>query len=178
MNAKPQGIPGSRGTHHVGYTVPDLDQAVAFFVDVLGAEVSYRLGPLKFPGEWAEQQLNVHPETSMKVAMVRMDPMANFELFEYSAPDQNRNMPRNSDWGGHHVAIYVEDMDEAVAYLRAQPGVRVLGEPQPLQFESTQGDSWVYFLSPWGMQFELIRMPLGMSYEQALDTRLFQPGGW
>ena len=29
-------IPGIRGLDHVGFTVPDLEQAHEFFVDVLG----------------------------------------------------------------------------------------------------------------------------------------------
>ena len=30
------GLPGLRGVDHVGITVPDIEQATAFFVDVLG----------------------------------------------------------------------------------------------------------------------------------------------
>ena len=40
------GIPGLRGTDHIGFTVPDLEQAVDFFVNVIGCELSYELGPL------------------------------------------------------------------------------------------------------------------------------------
>ena len=29
------GIPGLRGTEHIGFTVPDLDQAERFFVDII-----------------------------------------------------------------------------------------------------------------------------------------------
>ncbi|MDN3260454.1 VOC family protein [Streptomyces sp. CSDS2] len=178
MYGNTRGIPGSSGVHHVAYTVPDLDQAVTFFVDVLGAELAYRLGPVEFPdSDWMERYLGVHRKAAMDLAMLRLGPVTNCELFQYSAPDQRREMPRNSDWGGHHLAFHVEDMDEAVAYLRAQPGVRILGEPQPLETGSTRGDSWVYFLSPWGMQLELIRMPPGMSYEKETTTRLYQPGG-
>ena len=34
-------FPGLRGTEHIGFTVPDLDEAARFFVDVIGCE--YRL---------------------------------------------------------------------------------------------------------------------------------------
>ena len=27
-----KGLPGLRGTDHIGFTVPDIDEAVAFFV--------------------------------------------------------------------------------------------------------------------------------------------------
>ena len=36
-----------------------------------------------------------------------------------SAADGQRPQPRNSDIGGHHLALYVDDLDAAVAYLRA-----------------------------------------------------------
>lgn len=170
------GIPGALAVHHVAYTVPDLDQAVAFFVDVLGAELAYWHGPVAFPdSDWMERQLNVHRDATLRLAMLKLGPVTNLELFEYTAPDQCRRIPRNSDWGGHHLALYVTDMEEAVRYLQAQPGVRVLGEPQPLEPGSTRGDQWVYFLTPWGMQLELITMPRGMSYEREVPTRLFQP---
>lgn len=31
-------LPGLRGADHIGMTVPNLDEAVEFFVDVIGAE--------------------------------------------------------------------------------------------------------------------------------------------
>ena len=41
------GMPGLRGTDHIGFTVPDLAQAVDFFVNVIGCEKFYDLGPFK-----------------------------------------------------------------------------------------------------------------------------------
>ena len=32
-------LPGLRGVDHIGITVPNMEQATAFFVDVLGCEV-------------------------------------------------------------------------------------------------------------------------------------------
>jgi catechol 2,3-dioxygenase-like lactoylglutathione lyase family enzyme len=34
-----RGLPGLRGAEHIGFTVPNLDQATAFFVDVIGCEL-------------------------------------------------------------------------------------------------------------------------------------------
>lgn len=39
------GLPGLRGADHIGFTVPDLEQAVQFFVEVIGCEAFYPLGP-------------------------------------------------------------------------------------------------------------------------------------
>jgi catechol 2,3-dioxygenase-like lactoylglutathione lyase family enzyme len=177
MPDSPAGIPGARSVHHVAYTVPDLDEAVAFFTDVIGAQLAYRLGPVEDKtGTWMKRQLNVHPDASASIAMLRLGPVTNLELFEYQAPEQNRVLPRNSDWGGHHLAIYVEDVDAAVAYLREQPGVVVLGEPQTIDDGPIAGDRWVYFTTPWGMQMEVLNMPAGMPYEQDTAVRLALPG--
>ncbi|WP_424887168.1 VOC family protein [Streptomyces sp. XH2] len=170
------GIPGARAVHHIAYTVPDLQQAVDFFVDVIGAELVYRLGPVEDPdGDWMRRKLGVHPGASAHIAMLRLGPVTNLELFAYTAPDQNRSLPRNSDWGGHHFAVYVEDVDKAVAYLREQPGVTILGEPETIEDGPIAGDRWVYFTTPWGLHMELINMPAGMPYETTTDARLYLP---
>jgi catechol 2,3-dioxygenase-like lactoylglutathione lyase family enzyme len=170
------GIPGAHAVHHIAYTVPDLDQAVDFFVDVIGAELAYRLGPVEDPdGDWMTRKLNVAAEASTRIAMLRLGPVMNLELFEYTAPDQNRSLPRNSDWGGHHFAIHVDDVDAAVEYLRAQPGVTILDEPETIEDGPIAGDRWVYFVTPWGMHMELINMPDGMPYERDTTARLYRP---
>jgi len=174
------GIPGARSVHHIAYTVPDLAQAVDFFVTVLGAELLYKIGPVEDKtGDWMVRKLNVHPRASTHIAMLRLGPVTNLELFEYTAPEQNHVLPRNSDWGGHHLAFYVDDVDAAVAYLKSVPGVRVLGEPETITEGPIAGDRWVYFLSPWGLQLEVLHMPKGMPYENATRARLFEPtGSW
>ncbi len=57
------------------------------------------------------------------------------------------------------MSLYVEDLDAAVAFLRGH-GVEVLGEPTA-SIGASEGQRWVYFLSPWGMQFELVSYPDG-----------------
>ncbi|UCI28677.1 VOC family protein [Mesorhizobium sp. B2-8-5] len=170
-----KGLPGLRGTEHIGFTVPDLDEAVRFFVEVIGCEPFYELGPFQSDGDWMETHLNVHPRTVMKrLKFLRCRHGSNFEIFEYSAPGSNGTQPRNSDVGGHHLAFYVDDIGEAVAYLRSH-GVRVLGEPTVRIEGPSAGQSWVYFLSPWGMQLELVSFPKGKAYERETDRRLWHP---
>lgn len=176
MSRTSKGIPGARNVHHVAYTVPNLDQAVDFFVNVLGAELLYRTGPVEDQtGDWMTRYLNVDPRAATHIAMLRFGPVTNLELFEYTAPGQRRELPRNSDWGGHHLAIDVENVDAAVDYLRSVPGVKILGEPQTITEGPLAGDRWVYFLTPWGMQMEVLHTPKGMPYEKDTDARLFGP---
>lgn len=172
------GIPGALAVHHVAFTVPDLDQAVDFFRDVLGARLLYRIGPVEDrQGDWMTRKLGVDRDASARIAMLRLGPTTNLELFQYTAPGQRHDLPRNSDWGGHHLAVAVADVDAAVGYLRAQPGVEVLGEPETITDGGPiHGDRWVYFRTPWGLQLELLNMPAGMPYERDTDARLYSPG--
>jgi len=97
----------------------------------------------------------------------------NFEVFQYEPADAQAPQPRNSDLGGHHLAFYVDDLDSAVAYLRSN-GICVLGEPTESR-NASEGQRWVYFLSPWGMQFELVSFPGGKAYEKGAPVLLWNP---
>lgn len=159
------GLPGLTGLDHIGFTVPDLEQAHTFLTEVLGCEYMYTLGPYRHDDDWMREHLNVHPRAVMRqLHFYRCGGQAVFEVFEYSAPEQNTVIPRNSDIGGHHVAFYVDDLDAAVSYLRDQ-GVTVLGDPTASSGPS-EGQRWVYFLTPWGMQMELVSYPDGKAFDR------------
>ena len=172
--AQSQGIPTARGVDHIGLTVPNLDQAIEFFEDVLGCEYIYTAGPFSDPeGEWMRTNLAVHPRASTTLAMVRCGPTQNIELFEYEAMDQAKTPPKNSDVGGSHIAFYVEDINEALGYLRAHD-VEILGEPTPVAGQPNGGEVFLYFLSPWGSSMEIVSYNDGMEYEETTSKRLFR----
>ncbi len=159
-------LPGLSGLDHIGFTVPDLEQARIFLVEVLGCEYMYSLGPFVHDDDWMREHLNVHPRAVMRqLHFFRCGGQAIFEVFHYEAPERATEQPANSDVGGHHVALYVDDLDAAVAYLRER-GVTVLGEPTASSGPS-EGQRWVYFLAPWGMQFELVSYPEGKAFDRA-----------
>lgn len=169
-------IPGLRGTDHIGFTVPNLEEAVAFFRDVIGCDVFYAMGSQSDEtGTRMQDKLNVDPRARIHdIRVIRCKNGANFEIFEYEAPDQQRHQPRNSDIGGHHLAFYVDDIVAATAYLRAK-GLRIMGEPEFKTEGPSGGEAWVYFLSPWGMQMELVSYPEGKAYERDYAARLWDP---
>jgi catechol 2,3-dioxygenase-like lactoylglutathione lyase family enzyme len=165
----------SRGIEHIGLTVPNLHEAIDFFVNVLGCEPFYDLGPFNSDDDWMVEHMNVHPRAEVKrLKFLRCKTGPNLELFEYSSPDQNRELPKNSDVGGHHLAFYVDDLDQAVSYLKSK-GVKILGEPTRRTEGPSGGQSWVYFLTPWGLSLELVCYPKGKAYEQDYDKRLWHP---
>jgi len=174
LSGEAPGLPGLRGTDHIGFTVPDLEQASDFFINVIGCEPVYDLGPFSASDDWMAQHLNVHPRAVMKkLRFFRCRFGSNFEIFEYQSPDQDGQPPKNSDVGGHHLAFYVDDMEAALTYLKAK-GVRILGTPT-LSKNASAGQTWVYFLSPWGMQMELVSYPGGKAYEKETNLRLWHP---
>lgn len=169
-----KGLPGLRGSDHIGFTVPDMEEAHGFFVDILGCDHVYSLGPTQPNGHWMSTHLNIHDEAVMhEIRFYRCFNGANFEVFQYSSPDQRSFQPKNSDIGGHHIAFYVDDIEAAIKYLKTQD-ITVLGDPTNSSAASA-GQRWVYFLSPWGMQFELVSYPQGKAYEQGAEILLWDP---
>ncbi|GAA2244050.1 VOC family protein [Herbiconiux moechotypicola] len=167
-------IPGVRGLDHVGFTVPDLDQAEEFLVGVLGAVHVYTLGAKRADDDWMQVHIGVDPRTEIReIRFYRLGTGTNLEVFQYDAAGPQAPQPRNSDIGGHHLALYVDDMDAAVAALRER-GVEVMGDPTASR-QAAEGQRWVYFRSPWGMQFELVSFPGGKAYEVGAPVRLWHP---
>jgi hypothetical protein len=63
-------------------------------------------------------------------------------------------------------------MDKAVAYLQAK-GVKFLGEPTKMTAGPSAGETWGYFLAPWGMNLELVSYPQGKAYQKEYKARLW-----
>lgn len=170
-----RGLPGLAGVEHIGFTVPDLEEATRFFVEVIGCQLVYSLGPFQAEDDWMARHLNVHPRTVMReLRFFRCGHGPNFEVFQYDAPQQAMEGPRNSDIGGHHLAFYTHAFDAALDHLRAH-GLRILGEPTFRETGASGGQRWVYFLSPWGMQLELVSYPNGKAYEAHSAVTLWHP---
>ena len=172
--ASTEGLPGMRGADHIGITVPDLKQAVDFLVNVIGCEAFYKLGPFKADNDWMEVHLNVNPRAEIPtMQLVRCGHGTNFEVFQWSSPEQKTTPPRNSDAGGHHIAFYVDDMAKAVAHLKKH-NVKMYGEPTVMGEGPSAGETWMYFLSPWGMQMELVTYK-NKAYEKDSKGKLWNP---
>jgi catechol 2,3-dioxygenase-like lactoylglutathione lyase family enzyme len=164
---------GLVGMDHVGITVPDLNQAIEWFEDILGARAPLTFGP--FAGSFLEGALDVVPGTRIdQITTLRIGHSANIELFEYEAPGQRQDMPLNSDWTGHHVAFYVTDIAEAVEYMDSRGVTRMFG-PFTLTAGPAAGQSINYFRTPWGGYIEFISYPQGMAYEVPGVKPLWSP---
>ena len=113
-----------------------------------------------------------HPRTEVEgIAVVHVADVV-LELLQFSAPDQRTEPPRTSDAGGHHVAFYVDDLDAAVAHLRAGR-VRGARGAMPLPGpEAGEQARFVFALTPWGLALEFVSYPHGKAWQrrEARDT--------
>ena len=179
QRAKADGPPGQLGlvgADHVGITVPNIGQAVAWFRDVMGASAPLTFGPFSDPvGTFMHDLLDVDPRAVIdQIRMVGGDRGPNVELFQYEAPDQDHTFRKNSDYGGKHIAFYVKHIDKAVAYMQSKGVEKLLG-PLPVTDGPAAGQSINYFRAPFGTFIELISYPQGMAYEKTAAIPLWDP---
>lgn len=154
-------MPRRPGLDHIGLTVPDLEQATAFFERIVCARVLFDSGPFSAPDDWMLINLDVDPRATIHhLRMLGLPGGGMLELFTYSSPDQNNARPRNSDAAGHHAAFRVPDIDTARESLVAA-GVKVQGDVKRVDDGPAAGLRWLYFLAPWGMQLEFVQYPDG-----------------
>lgn len=166
----------AQNAHHVGLTVPNLDEAVDFFVDAIGCEELYRKGPFgDSDGQSMERRLGVHPDATATLAMLRCGPTMNLELFEWDAPDQDETPPKNSDIGAMHLGLQVADIDAAMDGLADRDDVTMLDGPQTNNDGPTEGLTYVYCRVEWGLYLELLEAPDRMPYADEADERLYGP---
>ncbi len=159
-------LPGIRGIEHIGLTVPNLEDATEFFVNILGCEVVYTSYPPAPEGDWMTVHFDVHPQSQRKLRALRCHNGPHLELVEYTSPDQRTQIPKLSDHGAAHIAFYVDEMDTAIAYLKDK-GIKVFGEKKNASgAEAGEGSTFVHFEAPWGLRLELISYPYGRLYEK------------
>jgi catechol 2,3-dioxygenase-like lactoylglutathione lyase family enzyme len=139
---------------HVGITVPDIGQATRFFEAAFDAELIYEsksLSDKPDEGPETERMLNLFPGTSVKaVRMMHLRYGPGLELFQMQAAEQ-REPVRPSDYGLQHFAVYVDDINAAIAQFEAAGGT-MFSRPKAFIFGSEVGNGNVfcYGRTPWG----------------------------
>jgi catechol 2,3-dioxygenase-like lactoylglutathione lyase family enzyme len=110
---------------HVGVVVDDLAAATAFFLD-LGLSVQ---GEGAVEGSWVDRIVGLEGVRAEIVFVQTPDGHSQLELTKFhapSGPDGDRNAPANAP-GLRHITFAVDDVDAAVAGLRAR-GTELVGE--------------------------------------------------
>lgn len=170
------GAPGLVGTDHVGIMVPNIEEATDWFRDILGARDPLTFGPFSDPtGNLMHELVDVNPRSVIPtIKQLRIGHSANIELLEYEAPDQSRRLPKNSDFGGHHIAFYVRDIHKAVKYMESR-GVEKLFGPFSVTSGPAAGQTINYFRTPFGLFIEFITYPHGEAYQRPGLRPLWSP---
>lgn len=142
---------------HVGFSVPNLEEAVSFFVRAFGAEELYRSRRVG-EGEFMVDTFDAPPDSSFELAMLRLPPNINVELFQWTGATPAAILPPPLyAVGGHHLCLYAEDIEVAYSHLAGLPGVRMLGGIKTVPPGSpVAGTRWTYLVSPWGLHIELV----------------------
>lgn len=152
------------GVQHIGFTVPDTDQAVAFFETLFGAVTCLSTGKLDLDDAYMVSRLGVPGDRRIEdIKVLRVGNGASLELFQYSGePSVDEPLKRNSQPGGYHIAFQVDDCEVAADRLHAV-GVEVLDGPNYIDSGVMAGLTWCYFKAPWGQFMEIVSMdgPLG-----------------
>jgi hypothetical protein len=171
-----KGIQTTTNVDHLGKIVPGLQQAATFFADVLGAD--YLFSSNEGPGTENPANLNktfdVHPESKLTKAMLRLGPTLNLELMEYDSPDQKWKMPKKSDNGAPHLAFFVHVMQAAPDDLTAK-GRHLFDGPFLSEKGPEQGQSIRCFARPWDMFLEILSRLPSMPYERTTSSCLLGP---
>ena len=139
-------------TNHVGFTVRDLDRAIAMFVDMFGYAVASRGG--RNPP--AVQALTGVPGADIEVVHLRCDGLLGVELIAYRAPaDSGQAVGRPCDAGYTHLTFDVADLDVALA--RAAPHLLLPVGEVVGNTGGTKGIRVIYLRDPDGINIELVQ---------------------
>jgi catechol 2,3-dioxygenase-like lactoylglutathione lyase family enzyme len=144
----------------IGITVSDIDRAIDFYSRVLFFE---KVSDVEVVGGEYERLQGV---SGLRMRVVRMKlGSETIELTEYLTP-KGRALPadsRSNDRWFQHIAIIVNDMDQAYLWLRRHKVQHVSPEPQRLPDwnPNAAGIRAFYFKDPDGHPLEILQFPPG-----------------
>ena len=165
------------GMHHIGITVPDIEEGIAFFKAVFGAVDVFRTGPFDVDEKFMTRCLGAGAGTKIKdLVFLSCGRGVNVELFEYSGEDKKARPRRNSEVGGTHLCFEVDDVVASSKRLRAQ-GVEMLEGPNLVTEGPLAGFNWIYFYAPWGQSLEIASFD-HLGYEKETKQRLWRAKPW
>ncbi|MFH1488607.1 MAG: VOC family protein [Pseudomonadota bacterium] len=139
------------GVQHASFTVSDMERSLAFYRDILGAEVvfdSVQSG-VEFKGPVCDN-LTGCPGSELHIAFLRFGDSL-IELIAYTPAGKPLEDNRACDTGSAHVCLQTENIQELYKKLK-EKGVRLHCPPQSL------GGVWaMYFRDPDGIILEAMQ---------------------
>ena len=163
------------GLHHVGFTVPNMEQAVQFFHDIFGAVTIMECGSVDVDDDFMAKHLGV--PKGVKIADQRIIQIGRggaLELFEYTGVEGEQSIKHNGEVGAMHIAFEVDDAYEVAERMRSA-GVDLLEGPTLIKGGPMNNLVWLYLRSPWGQYLEVVSTNGPLGYEADGGPKLWTP---
>ncbi|NNU83811.1 VOC family protein [Geobacillus sp. BMUD] len=119
--------------HHIAVICSDYERSKRFYTDILGFR------PLREQYRAARRSYKLDLEADGGIQL---------ELFSFANPPKRPSYPEAC--GLRHLALAVDDIDEAIAYLRRH-GIN----PEPVRIDEATGKRFTFFQDPDGLPIEL-----------------------
>ncbi len=165
----------THGLQHIGFTVPDMDEAVSFLTNVFGAVTVMECGSVDVDDEFMLEHLGV-PDGCKIVdqRVLQIGEGGALELFEYSGVPDPQPLKHNGEVGAMHIAFEVDDAYESAERMR-EAGVDVLKGPTLIEGGPMDGLVWLYLRAPWGQFFEVVSADRPLGYEAEGGPKMYSP---
>ncbi len=168
-----------RAMDHVGITVPNVEEAAAFFERAFGAIPVYDVipkGSEPLGGPDAEAELGLEEGSCIThMRLMRFGQGPCIELFQIDSPDQ-RKVARLQDFGLTHFGVYVDNLTASIEAFKAAGGTLLRGPHGLAGIEQSPNNQGIYVKTPWGMLIELMTYPDGIDYDEHVRIPRWTPG--
>ncbi|MFF7970888.1 VOC family protein [Streptomyces sp. NPDC007905] len=155
QNPGRQSTPRVLAPHHIGIHVTSIDEALPFFVDVLGLEVAFRWSPrAPYLGTLLDDS-----EYEMEAVVLRIEGSTfAVELVHFGHVSAQAADARNAAAGTAHLALAVTDIEDMCRRVK-EAGFELLSDPVVPTIGPIRGGKVVLALGPDGIRVELIQSP-------------------
>ncbi|MBK5933631.1 catechol 2,3-dioxygenase-like lactoylglutathione lyase family enzyme [Rhodovulum imhoffii] len=163
------------GLHHIGFTVPDMEEAVAFFRDVFGAVTIMECGSVDVDDAFMSTHLGV--PKGVRIAdqrVIQVGRGGSLELFEYRGVEGEQHLKHNGEAGAMHIAFEVDDAYAVAERMRAAR-IDLLEGPTLIEGGPMHNLVWLYLRAPWGQYLEIVSQNGPLGYEADGGPRLWTP---
>ncbi len=166
---------GVLGLHHIGFTVPDMEEAVAFFANVFGAVTIMECGSVNVDDAFMLKRLGVPDGCKISdQRVVQVGRGGSLELFQYSGVADRKPLKHNGEVGAMHIAFEVDDAYETAERMR-EAGVDILEGPTLIEGGPMDNLVWLYLRAPWGQYVEIVSSNGPLGYEADGGPKLWTP---
>src|SRR5258708_1526953 len=148
---------GANRLHHTGYTVSNLDRAVAFYRDLLGCEV---IATQEKQGGYLAAIVG-YPDAHVRMAHLRAPASEHvIELFEYLSPPGDRADVQPRNVGASHLCFVVDDLPTLYEHLGDGGATSFVSPPVEVDTGINRGGLALYLRDPDGITVELFQPPV------------------